>query len=101
MPLAATAGCVVNSALLLFVTVNVSVWPVSPGPALRFVAQFAMRLEPGQAVDRLIRALGEARRVVHRVDRDGDRRGVRIQRPVVRLEGERIGPVGVRRSACR
>ena len=50
MPLAATAGWTLNSAVLSLVTVNESVWPASSaGPADRPVAQFVTVWAPASS----------------------------------------------------
>src|SRR4029077_10254479 len=50
VPLAAIAGCVANSALLLLVTVKLSAWPISSaGPALIDVAHAATVWAPASS----------------------------------------------------
>ena len=51
MPVELIVGCTANKALLSFVTRNVSVWPVSPGPCEMPLAQLVtVRATPSAAV---------------------------------------------------
>ena len=94
VPLELTAGSVENRPVLSLVTMNDTVWPDSlDGPSL--IDDRPARDRPGAGVlgHGLVRALGEARGVVHLRDRDreGLRRAV-VGRPatiVVGMEGDR------------
>ena len=67
VPFGATAGWAENSALLVLVAAKVRAWPASfAGPALDRRRPVGHRLHARIHHDRLVGALGEARRVVHR-----------------------------------
>ena len=70
MPFDAIAGATENSPGFVFpVTMNETACELSlVGPALIFVAHTGTDCAPASLIHRLIGALGEARRIVHRID---------------------------------